>query len=517
VIFRPHPRWVIHPVLVTIAYVLNTALVSEVTAAGYVRAVIVAAFAAGVLTAGAWALMRNRWDGALLATAAIVILISPVSVAWVWYALRTAFGLAMGTLLMFLTLSAALGGVAIRLLQLRRRRMPLPRPAPETLNVLSIALLGSVIALNAVGHAAPDRTPMPPPAGWQADSPSAPDIVVILLDGYPRSDVLERRLGADNSSFLAGLRQRGFDVGTANHSNYTITELTFPSMFQMRYIDEMPSIRPLLGTDKQENEALRAAIEAGEVFSILDAAGYQTTIWAAGWEHVALRDVADRFIDSGELNDLERSVIHRTWLLYLLDAVRSNIFTDSQRNRIVHAFDALDRMAVESASAPKFLFVHVPAPHLPLVVRSDGSPADLTASRYEGVGRGAYGMNDKEFAAAWQGEIDYIDARTINAVDLMLSTGSGRNAVIIVMSDHGYGFELQPGDVQARLGNLFAARTPNAPGLFANSPTPVNLFAILFNQYLGTDIPTSPDRYFIQAARQLDLTEVDDPEQVTEP
>jgi hypothetical protein len=516
-IFTRNPRWVIHPVLVASAYVLNTALANEVTASGYVRALIGAALAALVLTAAGWAILRNRWDGALLATGIVVLLISPISVGWTWFAFRDAFGRVAGTLLIALVLIVGLGAVALRVLQLHHRHLPAPRPAPETLNVLSIALVVAVIALNLVGHTSADETPMPPPVGWQANPAAAPDIVVLLLDGYPRSDVLKRRLGADDSSFLAALRQRGFEVGTANHSNYTITELTFPSMFQMRYIDQIPAIRPYLGTGQQENGALRASIEAGEVFSILHAAGYETTIWSGGWEHVAMRGVADRFIDTGELNDFERSVLHRTWLLYLFDAVRSNLFTDSQRNRIVHAFDALDRVAVEAATAPRFLFVHVPAPHLPSVIRSDGSSADLVASRYEASGRAGYGMSDEEYTKAWQSEIDYIDARTIRSLDVLLGTESGRNAVIIVMSDHGYGFERQPGDVQARLGNFFAARTPNAPGLFTDSPTPVNLFGILFNQYLGTQVQLLPDRYFINGQRQLDLTEVEDPDQEPEP
>jgi hypothetical protein len=496
------------------AYVLNTALANEVVPAGYARPLAVGTILAGLVTVAAWAAFRNRWDGALFASGVIVVAVSPISLAWVWTSLRTLFGALIGTALTAALLAMALALVGVRLLRARRRGLPLPRPAPEMLNVFSLALLVAVLASNIGGIVLPASAPVPPPAGWQADGQDHPDIVVLLLDGYPRTDVLARRFGADDSAFLDALRDRGFEVATTNHSNYTLTELTFASMFQLRYIDEIPSLAPFIGTGRQENAALRDAAESGQAFSILRTAGYEVSWFPGGWEHVALRRAADRFLDSGELSDLERSVIHRTWFLYLLDAVWPSVFTTSQRDRIVDGFDTLDQFAGEQADRPRFLFLHVPAPHLPPVVNADGTPTALRATRYEGISRQGYGMTDAEYRDAWQAELDYVADRVLHGVDLLLDSERGRKAVIIVMSDHGYGFELQQGDVQARIGNLLATRTPGAPDLFDDPPTPVNLFRLLFNAYLGTEFPQLPDRYFLQGSRQLDLTEIYDPDQV---
>lgn len=514
VIFGRLPRWVVHPMVLAFAYVLNTALANEVEPAGYVRALVVATLLAGLLTVAAWMVVRNRWDGALVVSGLILVAVSPVSLAWVWTSMRTAFGALLGTALTAVLLAMALGVVGVRLLRVRRQGHPLPRPAPEILNVFSFALLVAVVGSNVGSIVLPASAPDPPPAGWHADGADQPDIVVLLLDGYPRTDVLERRFGADDTAFLDALRQRGFDVASTNHSNYTLTELTFASMFQMRYVDEIPSLEPFIGTGRQENAALRDAAESGQAFSILRAAGYEVSWAPGGWEHVALRRAADRFLDSGELTDFERSVIHRTWFLYLLDAVWPTVFTDAQRERIVHAFDTLDSFATEQADQSRFLFLHVPAPHLPPVVNADGTPTALQATRFEASGRQGYGMTDSEFRDAWQAELDYVAGRVIHGIDLLLDSERGREAVIIVMSDHGYGFELQQGDVQARLGNLFATRTPGAPDLFDDPPTPVNLFRILFNSYLGTQFPLLSDRYFLQGSRQLDLTEIQDPDEV---
>lgn len=516
-ILGPRPRWVIHPSVFVVAYVLNTALANEVSPAGYVRALLVGAILAAMLAVAAWIVVRNRWDAALLASTILLVAISPVTLAWVLIVLRTAIGPWLGTLVVAGTLIGSLGLVGARLLRAWHGTGRLPRPAPETMNLVSLAFLGAVIASHAFSGSLPVSPHTPPPVGWDPAAANKPDIFVLLLDGYPRSDVLERRFGVDDSAFLQALRSRGFEVATTNHSNYTLTELTFASMFQMRYIDQIPSLKPVLGTGRQENAALRDAAEAGQVFSILRAAGYELTMSFGGWEHVALRRAADTFIDTGELSDFERSVVHRTWFLYPIDLVWPNLFTDSQRNRIVHGFDALDQFATTRAEHPRFLFLHIPAPHLPPVVEADGTPRTLRASQYEATSREGYGMTDLQYRDAWQGEVDYLAERVMKGIDAILRSQSGREAVIIVMSDHGYGFELHPDDTQSRLGNLFAARTPGPEGLFAHPPTPVNLFTVLFNQYLSTQLARLPDRFFLHGERQMDLMEVSDPDQVPQP
>ena len=495
---------------------LNLALANEVSPPGYLRALVGAVTLAGILTIAGWAIFRNRWDGALAATAFILLTVSPVSVGWVWISLRGALGFELGTVVTAGILVALIGAAGVRLLQIRRRRLPFTRLPAEAMNFFSIVLVVMVVVTHGfAGVGAPEPVPVPPPAGWNAGGGPKPDIVVVLLDGYPRTDVLERRLAADNASFLHALGERGFDVATTNHSNYPATGFTLASLFQMRYLDDVPALQPFMGTGRPAYGALHDAAEAGQAFSILRAAGYQVTMSASGWEHATLRGAADRLLDSGELTDVERSAVYRTWLLYLVDTVSPHVFTTQGRNRVVHAFDFLDTMAGEAPDSPRFVFIHVAGPHLPLVVRSDGTPTDLTASRYETAKRDGYGMTDSEYADAWQSEIDYLDARVLQGVDLFLGSERGRQAVIIVMSDHGYGFEPVPGDTQAKLANLLASRTPNAPHLLADSPTPVNWFRILFDEYLGTELSLLPDRYFVQTGPQLDLTEVHDPDQVT--
>ena len=488
---------------------LNTAFSNDVGVVGIIRPLVAAILIGLALTVLFAVLFRNRWDGALVASALILVVVSPVSLAWPLFVLRGLFGDIAGAIVTALSLVAILGGAAAYLLRRHHRGLPFPRPPTDAVQVMSAVLVAIVIGTHIASL--PQAATRFPALTSNVDPAKEPDIVLILLDGYPRTDVLDRRLGVDNEAFLNALRQRGFDVGTTNRSNYALTELTLPSMFQMRYLDEIPSVQPLIGSDTPRFGALRAASEAGQVFSTLRRAGYEIVISSSGWEHVTLREAADRLLDSGELTDLERTLLHRTWLLYLLNVVSPNFFADQWRDRIVHSFDALDEFADERRDHPTFLFLHVPAPHPPIVVRADGSTYPLPDVRFESIDRDGFDLSDDQYSRAWQGEITYINARLLEGVDRLLA-GSERDTTIVVMSDHGYNFETDSNDLQSRFGNLFAARTPGASGLTREPPTLVNLFRVLFNQYLGTHLELLPDRYFLQGQQPLHMEEVRDPE-----
>ncbi len=81
------------------------------------------------------------------------------------------------------------------------------------------------------------------------------------------------------------------------------------------------------------------------------------------------------------------------------------------------------------------------------------------------------------------------------------------------MSDHGYGQEMQSTDHETRFANLFAAYTPNAPGLLADAPTLVNLMPRVLDRYLGATFPERRDRFFLSpdAGDPLIMVELSSP------
>lgn len=507
------PRWILHPTLIAAAFVLEVALANKVEPAGFARALVIAILVGIGLTLVCWAIARDRWMGGLVATTLLLASISIVPFFFVADALRGVLGTGAVVVVLGLTAFLALAIAGMQRIRVRRGADPIRGPATFVLNRFA----GVLVVVVLLFHAGPDLPGIvgkalgPKETVEVAPVAELPDIYVILLDGYPRADVLQRRFGIDNSAFVSALGDLGFDVGTANHSNYGFTQLTMASMFQMRQLEDVPELAPLIGQPGGHVNALRDALIDSPGFAALDAAGYQVVVTQPGYEHVALRGAADRVLEHGEMNDLERDVLKRTWLLDPLGALIPTLFSGPPRDRVVHDFEDLARLPTESRTQPIFAWIHVPAPHLPLVLDATGAPLKLDPRRFDGSDPEGFGMTDAEFAAAYAGEIAYLNGRVLSVVRALEASSGHPDPVIIVMSDHGYSHDFS--DTQARLSNLFAAYTPQAPGLFADAPTLVNVLPILFNRFVGTDFAPSEDRFFLSAGVNdlLELTEVPNP------
>jgi Sulfatase len=512
------PRWVFFPTLVAGDYALDIALANKIEPAGFARSVLVALLVGAAFTVVGWAVTRDRWLGGLVALSVIVVAISRVPIVLAWQWANATFGGSGGSILVGLILLVTVGLPLIVLLRARRSARTIRGPAASFLNRLAVVL----VVVTVIVHIGPDLPGMAsrvlaarevvgvnPPGG------SLPDIYVVLLDGYPRADILQRKFGIDNSGFLRQLQTDGFDVSARSQSNYVFTALTLASFFQMQHLENVPGLQSLVSAPDAggtQVNALRDAISRAPSFVALQAAGYQIVATLPGYEHVELRDVADRVLGQGEMNDLERDVLKRTWLLDPLSALAPDVFSGPAHDRIVHEFDDLVSLANESTSGPIFAWIHLPAPHLPLVVDDQGGLIPLDPRLFDGGVPADFGMTDSDFAAAYASEIAYLNWRTLDAISALQHAPGHSDPVIVVMSDHGYAYDLN--DLQARFGNFFAAATPGAPGLLAHDPTPVNVMGLLLNEYLGTDFPESPDRYFTsQSGSELfPLTEVANPD-----
>jgi hypothetical protein len=504
------PALVIHPILLAVAWALNQGLSTEAEIRSIVRPVLVAAGLAAILIVIGWLALRNRWDGALVASVAILLLILPFPAIKLWESL----GAQIGFVVLAVALTGIVGLPVLVAIHARRQGRPIPRPSPGRLNEFGLLLLLVVVATNTIDDAgtAVSRLTTPPPAvEVPATQDPLPDIVVILLDGYPRGDVLKRRLGIDNSEFLTGLADRGFDVAPDSSSNYVLTAPTLASMFQMRYLDEVDDVAAHIGSQADYHGLLRYAATSGPAWTALRDAGYEIVTAPPGWEHVRLDGASDRVVNDGQITDLERSLLEQTWLMDVVTLISPNLITDGLRDRLVSSFAALDNYAAGDREQPSFLFLHVPGPHPPLVVDAEGNAVPVDARALGADDPAAMHLTPEEYVARWEDELQYLNERVLQSIDRLQA--ADRSTLIVVMADHGYVQEIREDDPGARLSNLFAAYTPGAPGLLEDAPTPVNLMPRLLDEYLGTDFPESPDRYFLSPGplEPLVLTEIEEP------
>jgi hypothetical protein len=416
-----------------------------------------------------------------------------------------------------------LAGLVVLAGLLRRLRFPRVRwrPAAAAALVFSAALMVSPI-LDWIAWGGPrvfwaDLTAGPPPAGptgrttaalplpsdqgpsAPGDAPTVPpDIYLILLDEHTRQDRLISDFGADDADFLAALEARGFTVSPQSRSNYDLTSETVASMLQMAYLDDIPAVAAELARGGDHLDvAFREAANDNPVFAILKAHGYSLVAVAPWYEHIALRRV-DTFLDGGELNEFELSLLMNTRAGQLLEAVDPAFLGQEFRSRIESVFQQAAAVAASPATGPRFVFVHVPAPHEPYVFTADGSPAPLRLADLYGPYVGppeATWPRRRAYAA----QLAYVDTRTIELVDAILAAAS-QPPVIVVFGDHGSRIPVTSDPVssaEARVDNLFAALTPGHPGLFGPAPTLINVFPVLLDAYLGAGIPQRPDRSYV--------------------
>ncbi len=90
-----------------------------------------------------------------------------------------------------------------------------------------------------------------------------PNIHVLVLDGYPRADVLASA-GMDNAEFLTSMQDRGFDVYDDSLSNYDLTPFSLLSMLSLQHVESIESLRldePLATVAEQQRVLTRALLD----------------------------------------------------------------------------------------------------------------------------------------------------------------------------------------------------------------------------------------------------------------
>ncbi len=490
----PIPWWRIplYPAALSSALVVMIWGHAGLDAAMLVRPLVVAVVGGLGLTLLLAAILNDRDRGAMLAAILVLIVLATDD---------------------RLALVLAIGAAVVLIDGLVRRGRPtiVARTATRILSaigvVLVIALTVDLAQFGAVGAAVADltRPSLPPPAAPAAAD--QPDIYLFLLDAYPGDRAASRSETFDREAFPAALTARGFDVVRDAHSNYLLTPLTLASMLSMRHVVDIPALDPPFGPVMHDWRRLRGVLDEAPVFAILRGAGYDVTVLDAGYGHAQLRRV-DRFVELIGPQELELVVLENTRLVGLLKTVAPPMLAAAARTRINEIYAATEAIAVEPRERPRFVFVHVPAPHTPWVFEADGSPRDPAVVSFGGEP----GLSDQEAREAGFAQATHVARLTEAAIDAIVAA-SDRPPIIVVMSDHGPGDGFVPeapltSDLQVRASNFMAALTPGHPGLMATRPSPVNLFPTLFGAYLGRDDERQADSIWAYRESYIDAVEV---------
>lgn len=433
----------------------------------------------------------------------------------------------LGVVLLVLTLLVA--RLALLMSRGLRRRSDGWAVLSRRLDVVGVVLL-AFGAINAVTSGTVEQTVRELPQGRstlpagpsvaQEAAGMPPDIVVLLLDGYPRADTLERLFAYDQRPFLRALEQRGFAVAGGSRSSYSLTPLTLSSMFNMAPLEEIETIRPLYDRFARQGDPFRRSIGDSAAIRLLRERGYRVVVSHSGFEQARIGS-ADVFPDDGELNEYEIVLLRRGVLLPLLGAAAPDVLPEMHRARLRSGLAHLVAGASTGGDRPLFLFVHVPSPHTPLVFAADGAPVPVDdLARFFDDSAKDRSISEDTFRARMRGQVEWLNRQVLEAIDAVLAA-SDRSRAIIVMSDHGTGSrydrdDLSRVDVGERMSTLFAALTPGKPGLYPADVTTVDVFPYLFDAYLGTQLPRHGGRTFLSKVNApFEYIEVPNPDRGT--
>ena len=317
-----------------------------------------------------------------------------------------------------------------------------------------------------------------------------PDIYYIVLDGYGRHDVLQREFGLDNTDFVAILEDTGFQVANCSMSNYGQSELTFSTVLNLNYIDELGDG---FTEDADDRSPMWPLIRDSLVRNLLEDLGYQIVAFETGFRWSEFED-ADLYLAPPRsrelgLNAFEATLFRSTAAWAVLDQARAlpdflvrdfDQSAEQHYDRVLYVLDQLERSA--EIPGPKFVFAHIVSPHPPFVFDSSGEFRDVASGS---------SPSGAEYVDGYRDQVTYLNGRVAKAVEQIVET-SELPPIIVLQGDHGPGH----GSSTDRMSILNAIRLPAGGEPISNSLSPVNTFRLVLNRVFGADTPLLPDESF---------------------
>ncbi len=322
-----------------------------------------------------------------------------------------------------------------------------------------------------------------------------PDVYYIILDSYSRRDVLNQNYQLDISEFIGQLEEIGFYVLPCSQSNYGITDLSLASSLNMNYIE---GVAPPMAESQSSWVPLGEPIRYSLVRQMFEGMGYQIVAFESGvwWSEMEDADIYFRgtnneyeiSINSWSLNAFDFLFLRTTILRFFLDvsnAWTGTFYVDSLRGHAEYIEYTLGELeTVPQITGPKFVFVHLMAPHEPYVFDPDGVFVFTEAAD-----------------PGYPNEIQYLNKRLVPLVQKIIEESSVP-PIIIIQGDHAR-------DAEVRLAIFNAIYFPNAEDVLYPTMTPVNTFRLVFNTYFGQDFTLLPDiSYYSSYGHYYEFTEV---------
>lgn len=354
-----------------------------------------------------------------------------------------------------------------------------------------------------------------------------PDIYYIILDSYPRKDVLQKVYGFDNQEFLDYLARKGFFVASDSRSNYIATSLSMSSSLNMVHVADL--LKEELNPGSKNQMVLLPAIQDNRAVQFAKAMGYRFAF---------IRSLSPLFISNPQADVKLTPQVYpfQKFTEFFINPVMGNPFGSSLlRSTALRGFvdqwlgttwvrvfrETMAQLkSIPQLDGPMFTFAHVYPPHPPYVFDRNGNERNIPYKFPDS-------WADKE---SYVEQLVWVNRSMEQVIDEILDQSQDR-AVIVIQGDHGsstsdagkvlyYGGGEPDGTlIFERIGILNAYHLPETcdSRLLYHSITPVNSFRVVFDSCFGTTFGLADDQtYWSTYNRPYDLSPVEGLDNYTE-
>ena len=336
-----------------------------------------------------------------------------------------------------------------------------------------------------------------------SESDSLPNVYYIILDGYPRNDVLKKHLNFDNSEFIDFLKQREFYVAENSYSNYSLSSTSIPATMNMNYInflvdelgEDSRSYDPLLGKDF-------GLYADNQVIKNFKSMGYKVAKIGSVPMYLHEMPLADLSLCYKSIHLMDNRLFDTVARTSMIGFFIERWSEDLQRQIIICAFEELPKIS-SYYEEPVFVWSHIMLPHFPLIFGANGEPVTPGESLLVMNNPHLFEGTDSSWNIKQQflQQLQFANKKSIKLIDKILE--NEKQSIIIIQSDHGSAFDVNlhdptDDDVHQRLSNINAIYFPDEKPreILMNDQTNVNTFRIVFNSYFGSDYDILEDRIY---------------------
>lgn len=355
-------------------------------------------------------------------------------------------------------------------------------PITEFLNIAGIVLLTFSI-INILPEWLEKDTIIKPPPITEIPPPSnLPDIYYIILDGYGGNEMLSEVYKFDNSPFITQLEEKGFYIADASFTNYVRTVQSLNSTLNIQYIENDSNWDTNIKFIHNNYVQEQLKHFGYTIYTIPNQ--FQTTNWTGG-STISQKAIGTKFF----WQYLSTTVAILFW---------DSVPYDFHRLDILYQFKSVEN--VVEKEGPKFVFVHIIAPHPPFVFDKNGN-AIQNNRLFETVDANDLGLPVKEYQSQYLEQLQFINTKTIETIETILEK-SKESPIIILQGDHGpasmldsYNFE-NNSCLYERFSILNAYYLPENNNNLYDDISPINSFRLIFNDYFGLSLDMLEDKAF---------------------